>query len=106
MEVISLSDEAYKILKKLKGENESLSDVIMRLVGGLERKPLSDFYGNWIGDDREGFQRYSTRKGKGLGRGSSGPLVCLDTGITVGLLRGMRGRSLLTSSHELYQISL
>jgi predicted CopG family antitoxin len=51
--VISLSDEAYKLLKKLKGENESFSDVIIRLVGASERKPLSDFSGKWIGDDIE-----------------------------------------------------
>jgi predicted CopG family antitoxin len=55
-----------KSLKKLKGENESFSDVIMRLVGGLERKPLSDFYGNWIGDDIERvFRDIQLERGRG-----------------------------------------
>ena len=30
---ISLSDEAYELLKKVKRDNESFSDVIKRLVG-------------------------------------------------------------------------
>jgi predicted CopG family antitoxin len=30
---ISLSDEAYHLLKKVKGENESFSEVIKKLVG-------------------------------------------------------------------------
>ncbi|MHA1363392.1 MAG: antitoxin VapB family protein [Candidatus Freyarchaeota archaeon] len=30
---ISLSDEAYKLLKSIKRNNESFSDVIKRLVG-------------------------------------------------------------------------
>jgi predicted CopG family antitoxin len=51
--VISLSDEAYRILKKLKREKESFSDVIIRIVRGLERKPLSDFSGKWVGEDLE-----------------------------------------------------
>jgi predicted CopG family antitoxin len=55
-----------KSLKKLKGENESFSDAIMRLVGGLERKPLSDFYGNWIGDDIERvFRDIQLERGRG-----------------------------------------
>ena len=49
--VISLSDEAYKTLKKLKRKNESFSDVIMRIVKGMETKPLTDFAGRWVGND-------------------------------------------------------
>ena len=39
---ISLSDEAYEILKKAKRENESFSQVVIRLVS---RSSLDDFIG-------------------------------------------------------------
>jgi len=51
--VISLSDEAYRALKKLKREGESFSDVVLRLIRGLETRPLTDFSGRWVGDDIE-----------------------------------------------------
>ena len=44
--VISLSDDAYSELKKLKKEGESFSDVVLK-VTGKERKPLSAFLGKW-----------------------------------------------------------
>ncbi|KXB02452.1 hypothetical protein AKJ44_00225 [candidate division MSBL1 archaeon SCGC-AAA261F17] len=46
---ISLSEEAYKNLKALKGENESFSDVVMRLSGG-EKDKMKGF-GAWSGTD-------------------------------------------------------
>ncbi|MCS6767610.1 MAG: antitoxin VapB family protein [Candidatus Nitrosocaldus sp.] len=49
--VISLSDEAYKALKRIKGKDESFSDVILRLIGSIEPRPLSEFAGRWVGDD-------------------------------------------------------
>ncbi|MEM2083639.1 MAG: antitoxin VapB family protein [Nitrososphaerota archaeon] len=49
--VISLSEEAYKILKKLKKSEESFSDVIIRIAKGLEAKPLIDYAGKWVGND-------------------------------------------------------
>ena len=49
--VISLSEEAYQTLKKLKRSGESFSDVIMRIVKGMEAKPLTDFSGKWKGND-------------------------------------------------------
>ncbi|MDY6764588.1 MAG: antitoxin VapB family protein [Halobacteria archaeon] len=39
---ISITDDAYERLKAEKGENESFSDVVMRLTSGVK---LSDFYG-------------------------------------------------------------
>ncbi len=39
---ISISDEAYSILKNLKGESESFSKAIVRMSG---KRPLSSFYG-------------------------------------------------------------
>ena len=44
--VISLSDEAYSELKKLKKEGESFSDVVIK-VTRKERKPLSAYLGKW-----------------------------------------------------------
>ncbi|BAJ50416.1 hypothetical protein CSUB_C0556 [Candidatus Caldarchaeum subterraneum] len=49
--VISLSDEAYAALKRIKREGESFSDVVLRLVGQAKYRPLSEFAGRWAGDD-------------------------------------------------------
>ncbi|MDJ0270636.1 MAG: antitoxin VapB family protein [Aigarchaeota archaeon] len=49
--VISLSDEAYTALKRIKREGESFSDVILRLVGQVKYRPLSEFAGRWAGND-------------------------------------------------------
>ncbi len=44
--VISLSDEAYDELKKLKKEGDSFSDVVLK-VTRKEKKPLTEFFGKW-----------------------------------------------------------
>lgn len=44
--VISLSDEAYEELKRLKKEGESFSDVVIK-IAVREKKPLTDFFGKW-----------------------------------------------------------
>jgi predicted CopG family antitoxin len=49
--VISLSEEAYKALKRLKGEGESFSDVVMRMTKTAEPKSLLGFMGRWKGAD-------------------------------------------------------
>ncbi|GBC74601.1 hypothetical protein HRbin05_00645 [archaeon HR05] len=49
--VISLSDEAYQALKKIKGKDESFSDVILRLIKEAAKRPLSEFAGRWMGSD-------------------------------------------------------
>lgn len=42
---ISITDEAYKILARLKKENESFSRVINRIAGKRNNVKLSDFAG-------------------------------------------------------------
>jgi len=49
--VISLSEEAYKSLKRLKGEGESFSDVVLRMTKAAEPKSLLGFTGKWKGTD-------------------------------------------------------
>jgi predicted CopG family antitoxin len=49
--VISLSEEAYKVLKGLKRRGESFSDVIVRITRTTESKPLLEFAGEWKGND-------------------------------------------------------
>jgi len=51
--VISLSEEAYKALKRLKGEGESFSDVVMRIAKTAEPKSLLGFAGKWKGTNIE-----------------------------------------------------
>lgn len=50
--VISLSDEAYSELTKLKKEGESFSDIVLELTR-KEKKPLSYFFGKWPGPKEE-----------------------------------------------------
>ncbi|MBD3283040.1 antitoxin [Candidatus Pacearchaeota archaeon] len=49
--VISLSDDAYNMLKDLKEEGESFSDVVRRIV--KKKQNLLDFAGCWKGDKEE-----------------------------------------------------
>ncbi len=49
--VISLSEEAYRILKANKQRNESFSDVILRVTKPAEARPLSEFAAQWNGSD-------------------------------------------------------
>lgn len=50
---ITISEEAYNLLAKIKLENESFTDVIIRMVSKLNRKPLTWFAGKWAGDQSE-----------------------------------------------------
>jgi len=50
---ITISEEAYNSLAALKRENESFTEVILRVVSELNRKPLTWFAGKWIGDKSE-----------------------------------------------------
>ena len=45
VKVISLSEEAYRELKIIKGEKESFSDVVMKLKRNRVKRPISDFFG-------------------------------------------------------------
>ncbi len=49
--VISLSEKAYVVLKKLKKEGDSFSDVVLRLSKKNSKKPLSAYAGKWSGED-------------------------------------------------------
>jgi len=63
--VISLSENAYHTLSKLKKKGESFSDVVMRISQGVESRPLTEFAGKWDGSDvDEVFERVlSEREG-------------------------------------------
>jgi|WetSurMetagenome_2_1015567.scaffolds.fasta_scaffold80334_3 predicted CopG family antitoxin len=50
---VILSDEAYLKLSGLKNENESFSELIMRLTEKKDKKSLSEFAGCWKGDKGE-----------------------------------------------------
>ena len=49
--VISLSEKAYGTLKKLKRQDESFSDVVLRLSGEEKWESILRFSGAWKGDD-------------------------------------------------------
>ena len=49
--IISLSDKAYKALKKRKGKGESFSDVVARITQEKQSKSVLSFAGAWIGTD-------------------------------------------------------
>jgi len=50
--VISLSDDAYSELTKLKREGESFSDIVLGLTK-KEKKPLSYFFGKLSKEDAD-----------------------------------------------------
>ena len=49
--VISLSNEAYLTLKKMKKPNESFSDVVLRVASKEKKISILEFAGTWKGDD-------------------------------------------------------
>lgn len=49
--VISLSEEAYRSLKRLKKKGESFSDVVIKITKDAESRPLLEFAGSWVGND-------------------------------------------------------
>ena len=51
--VISISENAYKALRRLKGQGESFSDVVVRITKNVEPKSLLEYAGTWTGDDME-----------------------------------------------------
>ena len=51
--VISLSEEAYRELKKRKAEGESFSDVVLKMVRGKRSDSILQYAGKWVGDDAD-----------------------------------------------------
>ena len=51
--VISLSEEAYKTLKKRKGKGESFSDVVIRMTRDKQSRSILEFCGGWVGGDAD-----------------------------------------------------
>ena len=47
VKVISLSNKAYGTLKSLKGERESFSDVVLKIVNRERKTSLLEFAGIW-----------------------------------------------------------
>ena len=43
--VISISDDAYALLQRVKVENESFTKVILRVAEKEKQKPLASFFG-------------------------------------------------------------
>lgn len=50
---LTISEEAYTALSGLKLENESFTDVIVRLAKARSARPLSSFAGRWHGSMEE-----------------------------------------------------
>lgn len=50
--VISLSNEAYTVMKAQKQNGESFSDVVKRLVHETKQAPITDFFGKWPDAER------------------------------------------------------
>jgi predicted CopG family antitoxin len=55
--VISLSEDAYRRLKRRKGEGESFSDVVVRLTGEERGTSLLALKGSWSGGDTDEISR-------------------------------------------------
>lgn len=62
--VISLSDRAYAELKKRKGDGESFSDVVLRVLEGRQRGSLLSFAGAWAGPEFEAIEKELRRQRK------------------------------------------
>lgn len=53
VKVISLSNAAYAEMKSLKENDESFSDVVLKLVEKVRKRPLTEFIGKWPGGSEE-----------------------------------------------------
>lgn len=51
--VISISDDAYDGLHRIKTKEESFTKVILRLTSQEKSKSLTDFFGAWPGNKSE-----------------------------------------------------
>lgn len=53
VKTITIKEEVYNILKKLKKEEESFSDLLLRLANQINGQNLENFLGAWDVDDEE-----------------------------------------------------
>jgi len=60
--VISLSQKAYEALKRQKRQNESFSDVVLRMTRGAEPSSIIGFAGRWSGDDADDVLQFVMRE--------------------------------------------
>ncbi|MBI2147956.1 antitoxin VapB family protein [Candidatus Woesearchaeota archaeon] len=51
--VISISDDVYEDLMKIKGDNESFSKLFRKFAAQEKKKPLLSFFGKWPGKKEE-----------------------------------------------------
>ena len=64
---ISITEEVYQKLLKLKGENESFSELLLRLIN-IQKKSFEKSFGAWKLSDiekKEIWGDITTRKGRG-----------------------------------------
>ena len=47
VQMVSLSDRAYSVLKGIKGRNESFSDIVLKLVETPRKKDIMELAGAW-----------------------------------------------------------
>ena len=47
VQMVSLSDKAYSILKNIKGRNESFSDIVLKLVETPKKADIMELAGAW-----------------------------------------------------------
>jgi predicted CopG family antitoxin len=66
--VISLSNEAYRQLKRKKGSVESFSEAILRLLGERKGGSLLEFRGAWVGDDLVPIEKAIRKEREAAGR--------------------------------------
>ena len=50
---VSLSNQAYGVLSSIKKEDESFSDVILRISSKHKKGNLMKFFGKWPGDKND-----------------------------------------------------
>ncbi len=65
VKVISLSEEAYQNLRRIKGPKESFSKVVIKLTKE-KKKDITKFFGIWKGDKemKDAFERVAEERKK------------------------------------------
>jgi predicted CopG family antitoxin len=53
VKTLTIKEEVYNVLKKLKRDNESFSDLLLRLANQINGQNLENFLGAWDVDNEE-----------------------------------------------------